>query len=794
MHVFQYANPKHRQQLLALREALPMALPPEAAVKALVDEVRQGGEAAVLRLTEKFDKATLDSLSLSREAWETLAAQTPPELAATLQKAAENIRRFHAPQKLHDYRVGHCQQRVLPLDCVGLYVPGGRVPYPSTVLMCAVPASIAGVQRICMATPPRPDGSIAPAIALAAKLSGVTDIFRMGGAQAVAAFAFGAGPVPRVAKIAGPGNAWVAAAKRLVSPFVGVDMEAGPSEVLILADDSAKPEMVALDMLAQAEHDPLSIALCVTPHAPLAEALPKAMEAHLAKHPNPVAQECLAQRGFVVLTQNLDEAFAFANTFAAEHLELALHNAKQHVGRIHAAGAVLAGHLSTAAAGDYVAAPNHTLPTSGCARFQSALSVSDFQKRINFICWDEAALQAMGADAARFARAEGLIAHAQAVEARMQAVGTAAAPPADGEALAHFVREEIRNLPLYSLKDATEATPVKLNQNESPEDIPQALKNALCNAFASLPWHRYPPYDAASLRASIAQHANWKADGTLLANGSNELLALLIQSVVRPGDKVALPTPCFALYAPHLEAAGAAICRVPALPNASFDEKALLQAAQGARMVLLTSPNNPTGAVLSQETLLQLLQAGPLVVVDEAYAEFADNTCAPFLKENVPLVLLRTFSKTWAAAGLRFGYLLGPAAFCTQLQKLALPYGVSSLTLAAAAALLEQPQLMQNRIAFVRKERARVAKALEAMGVPFVPSQANFILIQLNDAREAMHHFISQGVLLRHMSTSWPNTLRVSIGNEADNEAFLQAMRAYAQMPGKLPGKPQEKT
>jgi len=352
--------------------------------------------------------------------------------------------------------------------------------------------------------------------------------------------------------------------------------------------------------------------------------------------------------------------------------------------------------------------------------------------------------------------------------------------------VAQFVREEIRRLPLYSLKDSTPATPVKLNQNESPDDIPQGFKNTLCHHFTSLAWHRYPPYDAKALREGIARHTGWKADGVMLANGSNELLALLIQAVVRPGDKVALPTPCFALYSPHLEAAGATVCRVPARKDASFDDEALLGAAQGARMVLLTSPNNPTGVVLRKETLLSLLATGALIVADEAYADFADDNFAGLLGENVPLVLLRTFSKSLAAAGLRFGFLLAPTAFCAHLRKLALPYNVSSLSLAAATALLEQPHMREERVALVRKERARVSGALSDMGVRFVPSQANFLLLQLGDAKDAMQHFISHGVLLRDMSASWPSSLRVSIGNEADNDAFLKAMRAYAKQPGKL--------
>jgi histidinol-phosphate aminotransferase len=257
-------------------------------------------------------------------------------------------------------------------------------------------------------------------------------------------------------------------------------------------------------------------------------------------------------------------------------------------------------------------------------------------------------------------------------------------------------------------------------------------------------------------------------------------LALLIQTVIRPGDKVALPTPCFALYAPHLEAAGASLCRVPALPNGSFDEQNLLKAAEGARLVLVTSPNNPTGATLGRETLLSLLQTGALVVVDEAYASFADTHFASFLSESTPLVLLRTFSKSMAAAGLRFGYLLGPTAFCREIHKLALPYNVSTLTLAAASTLLENPHLMQERVREVKRERQRLSKALKEMGVPFVPSQANFLLLQVENPQDAMRHFLGLGVLLRDMSHAWPNSLRVSIGNEADNEAFLRAMRAYA--------------
>ncbi|MBR2668099.1 MAG: histidinol dehydrogenase [Oscillospiraceae bacterium] len=396
-----------------------------AAVTEILAAVRQRGDSALRDYSEKFDGGAPKELEVSREEWEEAVASVDPELLAVLEEAAENIRRFHRHQVLEGFSVTDKEgivlgQKVMPLQRVGLYVPGGTASYPSTVLMDCIPAKIAGVGEIIMVTPAK-NGVIRPVILAAAKIAGVDRIFRVGGAQAVAALAYGTETVPRVDKIVGPGNRFVAQAKRLVYGQVDIDMIAGPSEVLIVADGRAEARFVAADMLAQAEHDRMATAVLVTDSIALAEAVAAELELQLPLlEREEIARASIENNGKIIVVRSVEEAIAMANRIAPEHLELCLEDAMRYLEDVRNAGSVFLGRNSPEALGDYFAGPNHTLPTSGTARFASPLSVYDFIKRTSYIQYSADALEAVSGKIDRFAREEGLTAHARSVTVRFE--------------------------------------------------------------------------------------------------------------------------------------------------------------------------------------------------------------------------------------------------------------------------------------------------------------------------------------------------------------------------------------
>ena len=398
----------------------------DAIVDEIIADVRANGDEALRRYAEKFDHAKLDALEASAEEIDAAYARMDEAFLKTLTLARDNIREFHRHQ-LHENFVitgknGTVMgQRYQPIEKVGLYVPGGTASYPSTVLMDAIPAKLAGVKELVMVTPPAPDGSIPDAILAAAKLAGVDRIFKLGGAQAVAALAYGTESVPRVDKIVGPGNVFVATAKRKVFGQVAIDMIAGPSEILVLADDGCNARCVAADMLSQAEHDRLATAVLVTTSQRLADEVAVELERQIPLLPRAdIARESIDTNGKIILCEDLDEAVRASNAIAPEHLELCVEDPFALLDRIVNAGSVFLGRNVPEALGDYLAGPNHTLPTSGTARFSSPLSVDDFVKKSSFLYYSREALREVCGDVARFARMEGLEGHARSIESRFE--------------------------------------------------------------------------------------------------------------------------------------------------------------------------------------------------------------------------------------------------------------------------------------------------------------------------------------------------------------------------------------
>lgn len=390
----------------------------------ILAEVRQKGDAALLAYAKQFDKADLQALEVSEAEIDAAFQKVEPAFIAVLQQAAENIRAFHRRQVRNSFVITGdgivTGQKITPIAKVGLYVPGGTAAYPSTVLMDAIPAKIAGCKEICITTPALPDGSINPVILAAAKIAGVDRIFKTGGAQAVAALAYGTQSVPKVDKIVGPGNAFVAEAKRQVFGLVAIDMIAGPSEILVIADGKSNAAYVAADMLSQAEHDKMASAVLVTDSLALAEAVSAELERQLALLPREeIARTSIEQNGKIIVADRLDDVIAVANEIAPEHLELCVDNPFDYLDKIENAGSIFLGRYCPEALGDYFAGPNHTLPTSGTARFSSPLSVDDFVKKSQYTYYTKDALGAVADQIALFAQKEGLEAHAKSVTIRM---------------------------------------------------------------------------------------------------------------------------------------------------------------------------------------------------------------------------------------------------------------------------------------------------------------------------------------------------------------------------------------
>ena len=395
-------------------------------VKNILDDVKLRGDQALYDYNKKFDNVSLSSLQVTEKEIEDAFNRLDKELLEVIRYSHENIVRYHTKQKRNDFLDKDTDGVILgqiinPIEKVGIYVPGGTAAYPSTVLMNAVPAKVAGVEEIVMVTPPNEDGTISDVILAAAKIAGVTKIFKVGGAQAVAALSYGTETIPAVYKIVGPGNIFVAMAKKMVFGEVAIDMVAGPSEVLIISDDSSNPVHIAADLLSQAEHDKLAACILVTTSEELAKSVAVEIESQLAELPRQeIARESINNNGRIIIAKSIEEAILISNEIAPEHLELAVMDPFALLSKIKNAGSIFLGHNTPEPLGDYLAGPNHTIPTSGTAKFASPLSVDDFIKKSSVIYYSKEALEKVKDKVILFAESEGLTAHANSVRKRFK--------------------------------------------------------------------------------------------------------------------------------------------------------------------------------------------------------------------------------------------------------------------------------------------------------------------------------------------------------------------------------------
>lgn len=787
----------------------------EQRVAEIVDAVRTQGDAALLACTARFDRLQADSvaqLELGADVLKAAFDGLPAPQRQALQAAAERVRAYHQRQMdatargfaFRDADGSLLGQKVTPLDRVGIYVPGGKAAYPSSVLMNAIPAQVAGVGEIVMVVPtPGPVGGVCapqqaernPLVLAAAFLAGVHRVFTVGGAQAVAALAYGTATVPRVDKITGPGNAYVASAKRRVFGQVGIDMIAGPSEILVLADGSTPPDWVAMDLFSQAEHDELAQSILLSPDAAYLDAVQAAMDRLLPQMPRAaVIRASLEGRGALVLTRSMEEACDISNRIAPEHLEVSSREPQRWEPLLKHAGAIFLGAHTSESLGDYCAGPNHVLPTSGTARFSSPLGVYDFVKRSSLIEVSAAGAQVLGPVASVLAHGEGLQAHARAAEMRLDPAATdpmrrTIAAPSLPDRIRATIRQDVASMHAYAVQPS--AGMIKLDAMENPYPLPPVLQQALGERLGRLALNRYPSDNVATLVQALAEHVHLPAGCKLmLGNGSDELIDLLSVACNVPGAAIMAPVPGFVMYELSARLRRLKFVGVPLTPDFELDLPAMLEAVATHRPALtfLACPNNPT-ANLWNEVAVQAVvdaigEAGGLVVIDEAYQPFASRTFLPRLPANPHVLVLRTLSK-FGLAGVRIGYLCGAAALVAEVDKVRPPYNISTLNAEAALFALEHADEYAAQAALIVAERQRLLPLLAALpGVQAFASEANMILVRVPDARGSFEGMKAQGVLVKHVAGLHPllaNCLRLTVGTPAQNERMLAALAATLQ-------------
>jgi histidinol dehydrogenase len=729
----------------------------------ILARVRADGDAALFSLARALDGVELDALEVPRAEWQRALDATAPELRSAMERAVANIATAHRamlpqPMEVETEPGVIVGRRPDPLERIGVYAPGGRAAYPSSVLMGVVPAQVAGVGDIVVCSPPGRNGLPAQTVLAAAALGGADRLFAVGGAGAIGAMAYGTETVPRVDRIVGPGNAWVTAAKLQVTDCVAIDAPAGPSELLVIADDSADPDAVAREVAAQAEHDPHAAVVVVALDARAAASILAAVRRAMPRQPRrTVIADALAARGALLTARDLDEAIAYANEFAAEHVLLALGDPEPALGRLRGAGTVFVGDSSSVAFGDYMTGANHVLPTGGLARSYSGLSTLDFFRWTTWQRVTPAAAARLSEDVAVFADAEGLPAHAAAAR------GWVSATESEAPAPALRLRPDYREITLYS-PDRTPCT-VDLSDNTNLWGAPPAALAAL--RLADQPAiTRYPSLYAPGLKDALALYAGVGPDEVVTGCGSDDVLDSAFRAFAAPGDRVAYPDPSFAMIPIFARMNGLIPVAVPLGRGFDVDADAML--ATGARIIYLCSPNNPTGTAVGAAAIERLVERAPgLVILDEAYAEFAGSDGTARWIASGRVLVTRTLSKAFGLAGLRIGYAVGAPALVAAVEKSRGPYKVSAVAERASVAALG-PGLpwVRERVAEAIGVREQLAARLRALGLEPLPSVANFVLVPVPDAAATAARLRERGIAVRPFTglQRVGDALRITVG------------------------------
>jgi histidinol dehydrogenase len=743
----------------------------------IIARVRGEGDCALRALARSLDGVELQSLEVDAARVQHAFAKLDPALRAALERSARNIRTAHEaflpPSVEIETEPGvTVGRRADPLGAVGVYAPGGRAAYPSSVLMGAIPARVAGVRSVILCSPPGADGLPSSVVLAAAAIAGVDRIFSIGGAGAIAAMAYGTASVPRVDRIVGPGNAYVTEAKLQVMRAVGIDSPAGPSELMVIADDSADACIIARELLAQAEHDPRAAVLALAPSEAIARAIVQAVETRIVSEPRgSTIREALAARGAVLWYDAPADALAFAAEYAPEHLLLAVREPAALLPHVRNAGTVFLGSSSSVAFGDYMTGANHVLPTAGAARMYSGLSTADFMRVTSWQRISSDAAARFATDVPLFAAAEGLPAHAAAAGAWRTDTGSTAV-----SAAGHWRgRPSYRDITLYA-PDRTPAR-VDLSDNTNLWGMPPAAERAVRDA-ARDSFTRYPALYASDLKSALASYLGVPPDAIVTGCGSDDVLDSAIRAFVEPGQGIACPDPSFQMIPTFARMNGLHAVPVPLTPTFDMDADAML--ATRAPVIYLCSPNNPTGTVATRATVDRVIREAPgVVIIDEAYAEFMGAGLAREAPLFDNVLVTRTLSKAFGLAGLRVGYAVGSPALVAEVEKSRGPYKISALAeRAAVAALREDMPWVRAHVAEAIENRERFAQALVAHGLEPLSSRANFVLVPVRDARTTSRRMRERGVAVRPFE-ALPlvgDALRVTMGPWPLLEAALQAL------------------
>ena len=761
----------------------------------IIARVRREGDDALLAMAQAFDGTRLETLEVPGARLRSALDGLEPELRRAMERSAENIARVHRaflPRATETESepgvvVG---RRPDPVGRVGIYAPGGRAMYPSSVLMGAVPARVAGVGEVILCSPPSGEhGEPSPVVLAAAALAGVDRVFAIGGAGAVAAMAYGTASVPRVDRLVGPGNAYVAEAKLQVAGAVAIDAPAGPSELLVIADDSADATVIAREMVAQAEHDPLACAIAIVVGERMAESVEVALERAMDGQPRrSTIDESLSSRGAVLWTGSLDDAIEFANAYAAEHVLIVDANTDALLGRLRNQGTVFLGETTSNAFGDYMTGANHVLPTGGLARSYSGLSVLDFFRWTTYQRVSPAAASRLAGDVGTFADAEGLPGHAAAARAWAHADRAVRAESSSSEMVrssqSAIARSSYKQISLYN----PDRSPCRLDLSDNTNlwGMPPAAKRTL-EAATSQAVTRYPSLYALDLKRALASYVGVTAEMIVTGCGSDDVLDSAMRAFAEPGDRIAFPDPTFPAI--PIFALMNALVPTPVSLTTDYDADPDRLLATNARIIYLCSPNNPTGTVLSRRAIERVVDKAPgIVIIDEAYAEFAGRNVTDLLERSDRLLITRTMSKAFGLAGLRVGYAIGSPALVAEVEKSRGPYKVNALAeRTALAALTEDMHWVRTHVGAAIESRSRLVTALRELGLEPLESQANFVFVPLRDAPRVATRMRELGVAVRpfaelplvsaDLRKSCGAALRISVGPWPVLQTALDALQ-----------------
>lgn len=770
-------NPSQEELQVALARPQLQADNLENLIAEIFETVEKSGDVAISLYNERFDKVTLSTLEISQAEWNASENLISEELKSAIRTAAANIERFHRSQICREREVEttegvFCWRKSVGIQNVGLYIPGGTAPLFSTVLMLGIPAKIAGCTNRVLCTPPDQNGKINPAILYAARVAGITRIFKVGGAQAIAALSLGTDSIPKVDKVFGPGNQYVTAAKVYAQRFgMAIDMPAGPSEVLVAADDSVPASFIAADLLAQAEHGTDSQVVFLTDNLSFVETVQEELSVQLKVLPRAeIAVKALDNS--VAIVANAKEWSQIINDYAPEHFIVMGKYEELIVEKVVNAGSVFIGRYTAESFGDYASGTNHTLPTAGFARSYSGVSLDSFVKKITYQRVTETGLLNLGETVVAMAEAEALQGHANAVTLRYKSLvpGDSLSMTA-GSVSREFIRPDLRNVkPYSSARDEFAGKgEVFLDANE----------NGLLTAY-----NRYPDPMQTELKKTLSNLKNIPVENLFLGNGSDEVLDLIFRLTATPFiDSVAYLNPSYGMYAVLAKINGLETVEINLDNDFGISVEAILQQAEGARMLIICNPNNPTGGVIPKSDLNKILKEFKgIVVIDEAYSDFCPEfSMVDQINEFPNLIVVQTLSKAYGMAGLRVGMAVASQEWVLALNSVKPPYNVSSLVQREAITTLIATNWEEIKQTIL-SERNRLKEFLTScQSVQKVfPSQANFILFRLANADDVYNQLLASGVVVRNRSNQFncENMLRVSVGNREENTRFIEMMKA----------------